>query len=236
MTIGYPDNIRESKQGGSLLQSASVKLDGSNAPPAIYVGNYQYLIVTIDGSSTAHYPGIVFSFYSNSSLSISLGNSVGAIASGIIDSIIVRVRGPWFSMTPQGWDASSTDSVNVYVFGADMLPIPSIGSVGIGQWAYYNANIAANGNATVGPTPWHSGVALISIMSGVATNLILTCQQYQYRIGWQTYLNTQQSVGANRGNTLEIPIPPTPVRFQLVNGSTATNCYFLASPRDLVAA
>lgn len=236
MSIGYTDYIRESKQGGNLLDSGTIIMSGGSAGHITYVGNYEYVILTIDTTATTHLVGMNFFFYTDESQTVSMGQTVAAVNNGIRDSVVVRVRGPWMIPIFFWWDSANTDTIKYYLFGTNLTPIPNIGTVGIGQWAYYQASIAASGNTTIQPVSWHNGKAKATLMTSVAANGILTVQQYQYAIGWQTYLNVQQSSGANRGDQFEFPIPPTPVRFTLVNGANAATFYFMAAPTDLIAA
>lgn len=235
MTTGYADYTREDKQAGSLIFSGNAVGNVVTASALFYCGTYRYLIITVDSTNSTHFWGVTSGFATAGSNGTALGNTVSAFHPGVLDSTVVRVRGPWVYLNLYNWDTSNTDTMNYYVYGTNATPIPTNGLSQFGQWAYYNASIPASTTEIISPVGWHNGTALIATMSSVLNTLVLSVDQYQYQTGWQTYINLESSSTNFRSIFQEIPIPPLPVRFRLVNQSTsAISAYLLAAPKNLV--
>lgn len=237
MTIGYPDYIRESKQAGTLLESGTLTVAGEIGTPIIYVGNYQYLIITIDASNTTDHIGCTIVYSTAPNGGSDMGASLGAVNSTLIDSVVSRVRGPFVGFGFYNWETNTNQLINYYIYGTNMAPVASIGATGLGQWAYYNNVIGASATATISPIPWHSGTALLTGLANTASSFVMSVDQYQYQVGWQNYINLEASSVVNRSVIQEVPIPPTPIRIRLVNQeSSSLPVVFLASPKTMVAA
>lgn len=235
MTVGYVDYTREDKQAGALIFSGSAVGNVTTESALFYCGTFQYLIITVDTSNSTHLWGVTSGFYTAKDNGTALGNTVSGFNAGVIDSSIVRVRGPWVTLALYNWDASNTDTMNYYVYGTNAAPLATNGLNQFGQWAYYNANIPASTTETLTPVGWHNGTAQLTTMSSVLNTMVISVDQYEYHIGWQTYINLEGSSTNFRSVFQEIPIPPIPVRFRLVNQSTAQIAgYFLAAPKNLV--
>lgn len=233
MSIGYPDYIRESKQAGSLIYSGTFELNTSNFSPNLYIGDYQYLLITCDATATTHMVGLSPVYAIDPAFVTQMGGTIGAISPGIVDSILARVRGPWLSLEVYPWDATSTDKVKVYIYGTNAPPTGNVGVAATGPWAYSNAAIAASGSTTLFPLGWHSGTAVMAAYCSSATALVVSVDQYEYLIGWQGYIN-EQTVTANRTITFEVPIAPIPTRIRLVNTTASSvNVAFMGMPRGL---
>lgn len=237
MTVGYQDYIRESKQAGTLLESGTITVSTIMGTPIVYVGNYQYIIITIDASNTTDHIGCTAEYSTAPNGGSDMGASLGAINTTLIDSIISRVRGPFVALGFYNWQANTNQLISYYVYGTNMSPLPSIGATGIGQWAYFAGAIAASSTQVIGNIPWHSGIARLTIMAATASSIVASVDQYQYQIGYQNYYNLENGAAASRSVSDDVPIPPTPIRIRLVNTTAAAvSCQFLAAPRELVAA
>jgi hypothetical protein len=229
---GYQDYVRESKTAGTLLAQGTVHGNAQVNIPAFYCGDYEYLIITLDMGSSTHYWEILPAFYSDATLANLMGFTTGGLGTGFVDSVVARVRGPWASAYFGYWDVSNTDTADYYVYGCNFAPMSTPGPSPFGPWGYYNASIPATTTETIN-LPWHSGTAFMSFMGSVANYPIITIQQYQFQLGWQTYLNMDSNPTPNNAYTNEVPIGPVPTRIHLVNpGAAAVTAYFMIMPRS----
>jgi hypothetical protein len=228
---GYQDYVRESKTAGTLLTSGQAVGSALLASAAFYCGDYEYLIITVDQTTSTHQWQVTPEFFTNSSLSTTMGFTQAALNGINIDSVVARVRGPWANVGFGPWLASNGDTVNYYVYGSNFAPHPQVGQNSLGPWGYYNASIPAGGTQII-PLSWHSGTALMSFMGQVANYPIVSLQCSLFTLGFQTYNNQTSNPNPNNAYVSEVPIPPIPVQIKLVASPTAaTTAEFLFMPK-----
>lgn len=237
MTVGYQDFIRESKQSGTLLATGSAVGTGNTFSASFYSGNYNYLIITMDTTTSTHMWAVFPLFTTQNGGGGFMGATSSGLQPGIRDSVVARVRGPWCQLEFTWWDASSTDTATYYVYGTNIAPTGAVGTPGLAGYAYYNSTIGASATVTITGVPWHSGTGFMSAMCNAASGMVVSVDQFEFQLAWQNYINMETGAATQRAMFQEFPISPTPIRFRLVNlTASVINAQFMAQPKTLVAA